>query len=223
MSTQNTFEFNTTTMNVDDNESSPDVLIGIDLGKTSFWNRTKLAYQLMTKGFHLSVPFNFKKRKELDRFINSMKKRTNYIQVSNFKVQKVMDNAYLPTKAHPNDTGWDLYCPYDVTIQPQRTFLVDFGIRIAIEPGYEIQVRNRSGMVSKWNVMMALGVGSIDQDYRGSIMCPMYNFGESPVQLRRGSRLAQLVIKKTENVKLIEGKVGIDTERGENGFGSTDL
>ena len=59
--------------------------------------------------------------------------------------------------------------------------------------------------------------------YRGSIRCPMYNFGEGPIQFKRGNRIAQLVIKKTENIKLAEGKVNIDTDRGENGFGSTGL
>jgi len=69
--------------------------------------------------------------------------------------------------------------------------------------------------------MMTLGTGVVDTGYRGSILAPFHNFGTEQMQYRRGYRLAQMVIRKVEDMKLVEGKVNTNTDRGDGGFGST--
>jgi len=127
----------------------------------------------------------------------------------------------MPTRAHETDVGWDHHTPMDFNLMPGETKRIDFGIVVEIQPGYEIQVRNRSGIVWKYSVMMALGTGTIDPEYRGHIMAPFYNFGTEMMNFSRGDRLAQMVIKKVYDVRLTEGIVDMNTERGDGGFGST--
>lgn len=98
---------------------------------------------------------------------------------------------------------------------------MNFGIVVDIQPGYAIYVMNRSGLVWKYSTMMTLGVGLIDEGYIGEIKAPFYNFGDEQMRFQRGDRMAQLVIKKTEDVRLVEGTVTDGTERGSGGFGSS--
>jgi dUTP pyrophosphatase len=138
-----------------------------------------------------------------------------------FNVEKTLPEAILPTKAHSSDVGWDLYTPINFNLYPGETKRINFGIRIDIPDGYYIDVRNRSGIVWKYSTMMALGVGTIDTGYRGSIMAPFYNFGTEQVNFRRGDRIAQMVIKRYEDIELVEGEVETGTDRGDGGFGSS--
>ncbi len=223
MSAIQSFKFNRATIHVDEGSASPDMSIEIDLGSDkSFWQRFKIACQLMTRGFYVSSNFNFID-KDFNKFTNIIKNKKYHQSAKIFNVEKVFDDAFIPIRSHKSDAGWDLRSPFDITIQPKSMSLIDFGIRIEIADGYEIQARSRSGIATKFHTMLALGVGTIDSGYRGSIRCPMYNFGDNPIQFKRGNRIAQLVIKKTENISLAEGKVNMDTDRGQNGFGSTGL
>jgi dUTP pyrophosphatase len=221
MSIIQSFRYNRTIINVDD--ISPDMSIELDIGgDKSFWKRVKMACQFMTRGFYVSTNFNFI-GDDFDKFVELVKKKKYNKSSKVFNVQKVFKDAFIPMRARESDAGWDIRCPFDTILQPQSMALIDFGIRIEIADGYEIQARSRSGVATKYQTMMALGVGTIDSGYRGSIRCPMYNFGDSPIQFKRGNRIAQLVIKKTENIKLAEGNVNMNTDRGENGFGSSGL
>lgn len=139
-----------------------------------------------------------------------------------FNIEKTINSAIIPTKAHDSDVGFDLYSPYEFYLLPGETKLINFHIKIGLERGYEAQVRNRSGMPAKRNVMLAQGLGTVDPDYRGDIMGSFFNFGQYQQSFKAGSRIAQLVIKRTEeNVDIIEGKVYDDTIRSTGGFGST--
>ena len=140
-----------------------------------------------------------------------------------FNIERTSGAAVMPTKAHPTDVGYDLYCPFEFSLGSYETKIIDFHIKIGLEPGWEAQVRNRSGIVVNYHTMIPIGVGTIDPDYRGTIMATFFNFGREPVTFKSGSRVAQLVIKKTEDVYLKEGKVNMDTDRGLGGFGSTGI
>lgn len=138
------------------------------------------------------------------------------------KFERIRDDAYFPVQAHKTDSGYDIRIPDGLHLRPNELKLVEMGIRLEIPPGYECQVRSRSGMPVKHGVMFALGVGTIDQDYRGEVKVPLWNFGEKRVTLPRGTGVAQLVFKSIERIHLKEAPVTTDTERGEGGFGSTD-
>jgi len=185
----------------------------------SFWKRLRMASKL-SRDFTIAFAFNFSSDEEVEKFISVLRKR---MVKKHFKVEKAFPEAIMPTKSHLSDVGWDLYTPIDFSLLPGEVKRIDFGIIIEILPGYEIQVRNRSGVVWKYNVMMALGQGTIDTDYRGHIMAPFYNFGTEQINFSRGDRLAQMVIKKVYDIELKEGKVNTNTKRGTKGFGSTGL
>lgn len=156
-----------------------------------------------------------------------MKKATVTIEdimmYSTVKVEKLRDDAFIPEKAHFSDSGWDCRLPDDTYIEAGGLKLIKLGFRIQLPRGWECQMRNRSGIVANHKVMLALGVGTIDTDYRGEIMVPLYNFNNQPNHFKRGTRITQMVFKKIDVVQLKEGKVDIETERGEGGFGSTGL
>lgn len=139
------------------------------------------------------------------------------------KVEKLRQDAYLPEKAYENDSGYDCRLPDDLLIRADELQLVKLGFRIELPPGWECQMRSRSSIVAKHKVMFALGVGTIDTDYRGEIMVPLYNFNNTYVRFKRGTKITQMVFKKIDKVRLIESAVSIKTERGEGGFGSTGL
>jgi dUTP pyrophosphatase len=144
-------------------------------------------------------------------------------QIPIIRVKKMRYDAFLPEKAFPNDSGFDCRVPDNIHISAGELQLVHLGFRMRIPHGWECQMRNRSGIVTNFKVMLALGVGTIDSDYRGEIMLPLYNFGDTPQLFTRGTKISQIVFKKVEPIRLIEGEVNVDTDRGEGGFGSTGL
>jgi len=207
-----------TQLKIDSDKDSPDFTIKTNLFVKSIWYRITLAYSTLFNNVEITSVCNFNNNKEIEYAVEVLK---GMIDVPTFNIVKSLPEAILPTKAHASDVGYDLYSPIEFRLNPGETRRIDFGIIIDIDPGYEIQVRNRSGIVWKYNTMMAIGTGTIDESYRGHIMAPFFNFGREQMQFSRGDRLAQLVIKKTEGVMLKEGKVNLDTERKDNGFGSS--
>lgn len=139
------------------------------------------------------------------------------------KFERISDDAYIPIRAHKSDSGYDIRIPYGLHLRPNEVQLINTGIRIELPEGYECQVRSRSGMPVKHGIVFALGVGTIDQDYRGEIKIPLWNIGDSRITLPKGARVAQLVFSRLDKVRLKEAPVATDTERGEGGFGSTGL
>ncbi len=99
--------------------------------------------------------------------------------------------------------------------------LIRTGLRVAIPPGYEGQVRPRSGLALRHGISMVNTPGTIDSDYRGEVAVIAINFGESVVKLERGERIAQLVICPVARAELVAVDALNDTSRGEGGFGST--
>ena len=138
-----------------------------------------------------------------------------------FIVQLDSINAVIPTKAHPTDAGFDLVTPEDVIIYPGDVVPVNTFVRIQLQPGYEAQIRSRSGLAMKKQLFVLNSPGTIDSTYTGHIIVLLQNLSDKKVSLKVGDRIAQMVINKLPDVELEQGQIIIETERGESGFGST--
>jgi dUTP pyrophosphatase len=111
----------------------------------------------------------------------------------------------------------------DLTIAPGETVLVPTGFRIELPPGHEAQVRPRSGLAAKHSVGVLNSPGTIDSDYRGEVKVILTNFGREPFTIRRGDRIAQMVVARYERVRWEEVSALDDTARGDGGFGHTGV
>jgi len=208
---------------ISSDENEPDITVTTKLFIKDIWQRLLFSYNILFNNIKVDSVCNFNSDEEIKDTIEVLKEMLGEKEVI-FNVMKGLPEAIIPTRAHDGDSGWDLHSPIDFRLNPGETRRIDFGLIIEIEPGYEIQVRNRSSIVWKYSTMMALGIGSIDSGYRGHIMAPFYNFGREQVQFKRGDRLAQLVIKRTENIELKESNIiSLNTERGNSGFGSSGI
>ena len=128
----------------------------------------------------------------------------------------------LPSYATPGAAGLDLRAAVTarVVVGPGERALVPTGLRIAVPAGYEGQVRPRSGLASRYGIVLPNSPGTIDSDYRGEVQVILWNAGPEPFAISRGDRIAQLVIAPVVRVELEEGALD-DTPRGAGGFGST--
>jgi dUTP pyrophosphatase len=109
----------------------------------------------------------------------------------------------------------------EVVLIPGETKLIPTGFAIALPPGYEAQVRPRSGLAIKYGIGILNSPGTIDADYRGEVKIILTNFGKENFVVRRGDRIAQLVIARHERAVWEEKESLEETERGEGGFGHT--
>jgi len=138
------------------------------------------------------------------------------------KIKKLHPDAIIPEYAHKTDAGADVCSLEEVILKPHETRLIKTGIAVAIPVGYEIQVRPRSGLSLKTELRIANAPGTIDADYRGEICIIIQNTGNLSKTIARGDKIAQLVIAPTPMIEWEEVKELPNTERGEDGFGSTD-
>ena len=128
----------------------------------------------------------------------------------------------LPARHTAGAAGYDVASAEpDFTLPPMERRLVRTGLALAIPPGYEAQVRPRSGLAIKHGLTLPNAPATIDSDYRGELMIPMINLGTEPVAVTRGMRIAQLVFQRVERVELVEVEALPASERGGGGFGST--
>ncbi len=130
----------------------------------------------------------------------------------------------LPGYAHDGDAGLDLYSTVDVTLDPHERMLVPTGIAVAIPDGFAGFVQPRSGLAMKSGLSLVNTPGLIDSHYRGEIKVIAVNLDPAtPIQIRRGDKIAQLVIQSVERVELTEVDELDATVRGDGGFGSTGV
>jgi dUTP pyrophosphatase len=129
--------------------------------------------------------------------------------------------AVAPAYATPGSAGMDLRSVEDVELEPMERKLVRTGVRIAVPPGYEAQVRPRSGLALKHGIGLVNSPGTIDCDYRGEIGVIVINFGQTLVKLGKGERIGQLVVCPVAHAEVVVVDQLDGTERGEGGFGST--
>ena len=130
----------------------------------------------------------------------------------------------LPTPATPGSAGADLRAAVEkeLVLAPGERAAVPTGLAIALPPGYEGQVRSRSGLALRHGITLPNAPGTIDSDYRGEVHVILQNLGDAPFTVQRGDRIAQLVVAPVARVEWREvegdGSLG-DTERGDGGFG----
>lgn len=127
----------------------------------------------------------------------------------------------LPTYATDGAAGLDVVAAEELTLAPGQRHAVATGFAIAIPPGYEVQVRPRSGLALKHGITCLNTPGTIDEDYRGEVKVILANLGSEPFAVKRGERIAQLVPAPVLKARFREvGALG-ETQRGAGGFGST--
>lgn len=129
----------------------------------------------------------------------------------------------LPEYATADSAGMDLRAATTetITIKPGERKLIPTGIAIALPPGFEAQVRPRSGLSLKFGIGMVNAPGTIDADYRGEVGVLLINHGHDDFVINRGDRIAQLVIASYTRVSWVRQDVLDETERGRGGFGHT--
>ena len=131
----------------------------------------------------------------------------------------------LPSYQSAHAAGLDLLAAvtedFPLILAPGQRALVPTGISVALPAGYEAQVRPRSGLASKHGVTVLNAPGTVDADYRGEIGVLLINHGDSPFAIRRGERIAQMVIASVLRAELVATTALSSTERGSGGFGST--
>lgn len=126
-----------------------------------------------------------------------------------------------PAKAHHDDAAYDLRSRVDVVAQPGKVTLVPTGLYMELPIGYEAQVRPRSGMALKFAMTVLNTPGTIDAGYRGEVCSIMFNAGETPYEIKRGDRIAQMVIAALPDVEMKEVPELSASSRSAGGFGST--
>ena len=135
------------------------------------------------------------------------------------------EGLLLPAYETAGAAGMDLRAAVaedaPVTLAPGARALVPTGLKIALEPGYEAQVRPRSGLALKHGLTCLNSPGTVDSDYRGEVGVILINHGQEPFVIKRGERIAQLVIARHEQAATVEVATLDETARGTGGFGST--
>lgn len=133
----------------------------------------------------------------------------------------------IPLKSTKEAAGYDICAADDYVIKPGERLLISTGLFLIIPWGYEGQVRPRSGIAIKSGVTVINSPGTIDSDYRGELFVPLINHGDSDFNIKKGDRIAQLVICAVPNVSFEEISKDVfdnyTTIRGDNGFGSTGI
>jgi len=143
------------------------------------------------------------------------------------KVQIVLEDGAgdlpLPDYATALASGMDLHAAVDepVTLAPGQRAAISTGIRIALPPGFEAQVRPRSGLAREFGIGMVNAPGTVDGDFRGVISVLLINHGHRPFTIERGHRIAQLVVARVERIEWEQVAELPPTARGEGGFGHT--
>lgn len=129
----------------------------------------------------------------------------------------------LPSYATKDAAGMDLSAAVqaDLVLKPGKRAIVPTGISIALPSGYEAQVRPRSGLAAKNGVTVLNAPGTIDADYRGEVKVILINHGQEPFVIKRGERIAQMVIAPVTRAELSVVTTLDETQRGAGGFGST--
>jgi dUTP pyrophosphatase len=141
------------------------------------------------------------------------------------RIRRLSGAAIIPQYAHgpDEDAGMDLCSVESITIFPGETKLVSTGLAIELPPGYEAQIRPRSGLALKYSITLPNSPATIDPGYRGEIRVILQNLGREPFQVEPGERIAQMVIAKYEAVEWKDAEEAdlSDSARGAGGFGST--
>lgn len=163
-------------------------------------------------------------------------------------VERIVSDAKLPTKQNPNDSGFDVYSHsfkeayahyggngehlvtgdkvkglLEISLDYLERVLIGTGLKVCVDPGYEIQVRARSGLALKQGLGLTNGVGTLDSGYRGELCIIVENLSRSTQHINLGERIAQIVVCPVILPEIEVGVLPIPQDRGESGFGSTGV
>ena len=146
---------------------------------------------------------------------------------TDLRVRRLSDRAVLPEYKSDLAAGLDLAACLpegeSIELRPGDIALVPTGVAIAIEPGFEGQVRPRSGLAIRHGVTVPNAPGTIDADYRGEVKIGLVNLGAEPFTIEHGSRIAQLVVAPVAHARVVEADTLDETARAGGGFGSTGV
>ncbi|WP_028476608.1 dUTP diphosphatase [Nocardia sp. CNY236] len=142
--------------------------------------------------------------------------------LSPIPLQRLDPGIPVPTRAHPGDAGVDLCTTQDVILEPGERALVGTGVAVALPVGTVGLIHPRSGLAAKTGLSVVNTPGTVDAGYRGEIrVCVINHDLRTPIELRRGDRIAQLVVQRVELVDFVEVDVLAETTRGASGYGSS--
>ena len=143
------------------------------------------------------------------------------------KFKRLEDSADMPLPSYGSEgsSGMDIRASVKepIVLKPGEIRLIPTGLTVSIPRGYEGQIRPRSGLALKHGIGVVNSPGTIDSDYRGEICIIVINWGEQPFTIRRGDRIAQMVITKVCRAGIAEVEVLDETQRGEGGFGHSGV
>ena len=129
------------------------------------------------------------------------------------------ENAIMPTRAHECDAGADLYTPERVVLRAHDSVIIDTGVHFEIPNGWVGFVKSKSGLMTKQNITTD---GTVDAQYTGSVRIKLFNHGGQMHIFEAGDKIAQIVFQKVELPSFVQvDNFEVETERGDNGFGST--
>jgi dUTP pyrophosphatase len=136
-------------------------------------------------------------------------------------VKRLTATAQLPVRATENASCFDIHADMDGAIAPGARLLVKTGLSVAVPPGFEVQVRSRSGLALKHGIAVLNSPGTVDADYRGEVGVILINHGSEPFAFKHGERVAQIGIYRVEMCPAVEVRELEPTARGAGGFGHT--
>jgi len=139
------------------------------------------------------------------------------------KVKRIRKDVTLPEYKTEGASGFDLSSSINFLLKAGEFAVIPTGLIIEVPPGYEAQVRSRSGLAANNGIGVLNSPGTIDSDYRGEIKIVLFNFSDRDFNIRKGDRIAQMVVSKIERVKIIQVEDISGSERGTQGFGSTGI
>lgn len=139
------------------------------------------------------------------------------------RIKRMHEDAKLPLQARAGDAGMDLFSSEDTIIPARKWALVKTGIQLELPAGTEGQVRPRSGLALKHGITVLNSPGTIDEGYRGEVGVVLMNHSDVDFVVEKHMRIAQLVVQLVPTVNVVEVSVLSETERGEQGFGSSGV
>lgn len=146
------------------------------------------------------------------------------LETIDMPTQKLSQSAVVPKNAYNGDAGYDLHATEDVTLKPFQRALIPTGLAIQIPDGYAGFVLPRSGLALKQGLSLVNAPGLIDSNYRGELKAIAINLDpQNDIEVKKGDRIAQLVIMKVESINFVEVDELDSSERGAGGFGSSGV
>ncbi len=139
------------------------------------------------------------------------------------KIKKIHSDAIIPSYAHKGDSGMDIYSIENFELGILERKLTKVGLSFEIPLGYEIQTRPKSGLAIKYGITLVNTPGTIDSSYRGELGIILINTSKEIYYVKKGEKIAQIVLQKVEEIEFEEVENISETARGSGGFGSTGL